>query len=88
MGNLKKKSPKKLSLRKRQRLENSHGAFAFGEIPAGQKFALATAVDKFIRASSCRHMQSMGSPCESFDEATSINIFSCVGGEMLEGSGV
>lgn len=67
MGTRKKKSPKKLSLRERQRLENAHGAVIFGEIPAGQKFAIANAVDKFIRASSCRHMQSLGSPCDSFD---------------------
>ncbi len=70
MGKWKKKSPKKLSMRERQRMENSQGAFMVGEIPAGQKAALANAVDKFIRASSCRHMQSLGSPCESFDADT------------------
>ena len=34
------------------------------------KSALTRAVDKFIRESSCRHMQSLGSPCASFDEAS------------------
>jgi hypothetical protein len=71
MGRWKKKSPKKLSVRKRQNLENANGsAGLFGEIPAGQKFALTRAVDKFIRESSCRHMQSLGSPCASFDAAS------------------
>jgi hypothetical protein len=70
MGKWKTKSPKKLSVRKRERMENSHGAFSFGEIPSGAKFALAKATDKFIRDSSCRHMQSMGSPCASFDKSS------------------
>ena len=66
MGKWKVKSPKKLSLRKRLRRQNEH-AEIFGEIPAGHKFALTRAVDKFIRESSCRHMQSLGSPCTDFD---------------------
>lgn len=71
MGKGKKKSPKKLSVPKRQSLEKfQEKAFLFGEIPAGRKTALARAVDKFIRESSCRHMQSLGSPCESFDAAS------------------
>ncbi|MGA2683257.1 MAG: hypothetical protein ABSF44_15835 [Candidatus Bathyarchaeia archaeon] len=67
MGKLKKKSPKKLSIRERQKMENSYGAEMFGEVPPAQKFAFANEMDKFIRASTCRHMQSLGSPCESFD---------------------
>jgi hypothetical protein len=68
MGRGKKKSPKKLSVRERQRLRNGNGSAAmFGEIPADRKFALTSAVDKFIRESSCRHMQSLGSPCADFD---------------------
>jgi len=71
MGKWKKKSPKKLSVRKRQSLENQkEEAVLFGEIPAGKKAALARAVDKFIRESSCRHMQSLASPCASFDAAS------------------
>jgi hypothetical protein len=70
MGRWKKKSPKKLSVRERQRLENVKDATMFGEIPATRKFALASSVDKFVHESSCRHMQSLGSPCESFDAAT------------------
>ena len=68
MGKWKTKSPKKLSLRKRLRRQNEH-AEMFGEIPAGHKAKFTQFVDKFIRESSCRHMQSLGSPCESFDEA-------------------
>ena len=37
-------------------------AALFGEIPEGRKVALTRAVDKFIRDSSCRHMQSLASP--------------------------
>lgn len=72
MGKWKKKSPKKLSKRKREKLEknNKEEATLFGEIPASKKAALARTVDKFIRASSCRHMQSLASPCESFDETS------------------
>jgi len=73
MPKWKTKSPKKLSVRERQRqrlIKADGRAELFGEIPAGQKFALAKAVDKFIRESSCRHMQSLGSPCASFDEAS------------------
>ena len=71
MGSRKKKSPKKVSARKRDSLDkNKEHAFVFGEIPAGHKAALARAVDKFIRAGSCRHMQSLGSPCADFDEAS------------------
>jgi hypothetical protein len=71
MGRWKKKSPKKLSARKRHSYEKANGsAELFGEIPAGRKVALTRAVDKFIRESSCRHMQSLGSPCESFDAAS------------------
>ena len=71
MGKWKKKSLKKLSVRNRQDLEKHKGeASLFGEIPAGRKTGLARAVDKFIRESSCRHMQSLGSPCDSFDEAS------------------
>jgi hypothetical protein len=71
MGKWKKKSPKKLSVRKRRSLENQkEEAALFGEIPAGQKAALSRTVDKFIRESSCRHMQSLASPCASFDAAS------------------
>jgi len=71
MGRWKKKSPKKLSVRKRRSLEETkEKAWMFGEIPAGQKAAVARAVDQFIRDSSCRHMQSLASPCPSFDEAS------------------
>ena len=71
MGKWKKKSPKKLSVRKRRSLENhKEEAVLFGEIPAGQKAAVARAVDQFIRDSSCRHMQSLASPCASFDAAS------------------
>jgi hypothetical protein len=45
MGRWKKKSPKKMSVRERQRLENINGGAAtFGEIPSGRKFALTNAV--------------------------------------------
>jgi hypothetical protein len=71
MGRWKKKSPKKLSMRKRRSLDKQHEeAFIFGEIPPGKKAALARAVDKFIRDGSCRHMQSLASPCASFDAAS------------------
>ncbi len=71
MGKWKKKSPKKLSVRKRHSSEKHNGeAFLFGEIPAGRKAALTRAVDQFIRDSSCRHMQSLASPCSSFDAAS------------------
>lgn len=69
MGKWKTKSPKKLSMRERQRKAGVEKAEIFGEIPAGHKFDLTRAVDRFIRESSCRHMQSLGSPCEDFDES-------------------
>jgi hypothetical protein len=70
MSKRKTKSPKKLSMRERQRMQNSNGAMMFGEIPVGKKVAFANHIDEFIRASSCRHMQSLGSPCISFDETS------------------
>jgi hypothetical protein len=58
-------SPKKLSARKRRRLE---GAEYFGKVSSGhERVAFDRAVDRFIRESSCRHKQSLGSPCVDFD---------------------
>lgn len=51
-------------------MENSYGVFTSGEIPPDRKSALAMAFDKFIRESSCRHMQARGTSCESFDESS------------------
>ena len=69
MAKWKKKSLKKLSVRKRRRLI---GAKYFGEkhLSSREKTTLDRAVDRFIRESSCRHKQPLGSPCESFDEAS------------------
>lgn len=59
------KAYKKLSMRERLRIQ---GAKQFGKPFAGpKKFALDHAIDRFIREASCRHGQSLGSPCVSFD---------------------
>jgi hypothetical protein len=61
----KTKSPKKLSVRERRRLE---GVTQFGKLPSGREgVALDRMVDRFIREGSCRHGESLGSPCVSFD---------------------
>jgi hypothetical protein len=61
------KAYKKLSMRERQRLR---GFTHFGNRQSGrERVSLDHAVDRFIREGSCRHMQSLGSPCVSFDSA-------------------
>jgi hypothetical protein len=68
----KTKSPKKLSERerRRRRIEGVKGALTFGKLPSGREgIALDRAVDRFVREGSCRHKQSLGSPCVSFDGA-------------------
>jgi hypothetical protein len=65
MARWKTKSPKKQSVRERQRLE---GAATSGKIPSGHKgVSLSHAVDRFIREGSCRHKHPLGNPCVSFD---------------------
>jgi hypothetical protein len=57
----------KLSMRERRRLE---GVTHFGSRQSGSEgISLNRAVDRFIREGSCRHRQSLGSPCVSFDAA-------------------
>lgn len=65
MGIRKVKAYKKLSMRKRMLLESKTH---FGKHPSGQRsIRFDHAVDKFIRAGSCRHKRPLGSPCTSFD---------------------
>jgi hypothetical protein len=62
---------KKKPMRERLRLEGAGDATTFGNIPSGRMgVALDRAVDRFIREGSCRHKQSLGSPCVSFDAST------------------
>ena len=61
----KTKSPKKLSVRERQRLV---GVTYFGKRLSGREgVSLDRVVDRFIRQGSCRHGRSLGSPCVRFD---------------------
>jgi hypothetical protein len=65
MGLRKVKAYKKLSMRKRLRIE---GVKKLGKSLSSQKkISLDFAVDRFIRDASCRHGRSLGSPCVSFD---------------------
>jgi hypothetical protein len=66
----KTKAYKKKSMRERQRMEGSVDGFRFGILPSGrERAAFDLAVDRFIRESSCRHKQPLGSPCANFDAA-------------------
>ena len=59
------KAYKKLSMRKRLRLE---GVTHFGSHPSGREgVSLDRLVDRFIREGSCRHRRSLGSPCVNFN---------------------
>ena len=73
MARWKTKSRKKLSVRERLRIKCDtrfgKGVTFFGKLPSGRKgAALDLMVDRFIREGSCRHRQSLGSPCVSFDD--------------------
>jgi hypothetical protein len=73
MAKWKIKTYKKKSMRERLRLEGAGDATTFGKIPSGRiGFALDRAVDRFIREGSCRHKQSLGSPCVNFDDAQGV----------------
>ncbi len=73
MAKWKTKAFKKKSMRERRRLEGGGEATMFGKIPSGHEgIAFDRAIDIFIREGSCRHRQSLGSPCVSFDDAQGI----------------
>lgn len=57
------KAYKKLSLRKRLRLE---GITTFGTYPV-KKASIDRLVHKFICEGTCRHNQPLGNPCFNFD---------------------
>jgi hypothetical protein len=70
MTRRKTKAFKKKSMRERLKLESGEEAITFGKIPSGhESIVLDRAIDRFIREGSCRHRQSLGSPCVSFDDA-------------------
>jgi hypothetical protein len=73
MAKWKTKAYKKKSMRERRGLEAAGNVTAFGRISSGHERAvLDLAIDRSIREASCRHKQSMGSPCVSFDGAQGI----------------
>ena len=65
LGVRKVKAYKKLSMRKRRRLEGV--AHLERRLSGHEGISLGRMVNRFIREGSCRHRQPLGSPCDSFN---------------------